>query len=326
MTYAPFMYETTLSLIVPFLNEEPNLEELYGRVTKTLDTSPWSYEIIFIDDGSTDHGADIVRSIAERDPRVKLVQFYRNYGQTAAITAGIKYATGRIIIPLDADNQNDPADIPRLIHKMEEGHDLVSGWRKNRHDHFLTRTLPSKLANALISKVTGVRLNDYGCTLKAYKANYLKSVNLYGEMHRFIPAYMRLVGAKVTELEVSHHPRTKGASKYGLSRVFKVLLDLLTIKFLGGFATKPIYLFGGLGFILILASFLLSGWVLVDKFMYNIFAHRNPLLLLSVFSGMIGVMMIMMGLLAELLVRIYHESQGKDTFLVRHLVNLAEEG
>ena len=315
------MNAVELSLIVPFYNEVLNLEEFYDRTYCALEKLGLSYEIIFIDDGSSDNGAEIITQLSHRDPGVRLIQFYRNFGQTAAISAGIKYAQGKVIIPLDADNQNDPADIVHLLDKMKEGYGVVSGWRKDRKDAFLTRTLPSQLANFLISKVTGVHLKDYGCTLKAYQAHYLKPINLYGEMHRFIPAYARLVGAEIAEVPVRHHPRTKGESKYGLSRTFKVILDLITIKFLGAFATKPLYLFGGMGFAFLFLSVLLSGWVLVDKYVYNVFAHRNPFLLISVFLGMVGVMMIMMGLMAELLVRIYHESQGKETYHIRQMIN-----
>lgn len=320
----PMQDPLALSLIIPFYNEEPNLVDLYERITRALDPMGLAYEMVFIDDGSHDHGSDLVRMLAEKDFRVKFIRFYRNYGQTAAISAGIKHAKGEVLVPIDADNQNDPADIPRLLDKMKEGYDVVSGWRKNRHDHFWTRRLPSNIANALISKVTGVHLKDYGCTLKAYKAKYLKSVNLYGEMHRFIPAYASLVGAKVVEIPVGHAPRTKGTSKYGLSRIFKVMLDLLTIKFLGGFATKPLYLFGGIGFVLLAIAAFFSVWVLIDKYLYGIYAHNNPLLLLSIFFTVIAVMLVMMGLLAELLVRIYHESQGKDIYLIRESIHIEE--
>lgn len=314
----------SISLIVPFYNEALNLEEFYEKAYRAVEKLALSCEILFIDDGSQDGGEEIVRRISEKDPRVKLVQLSRNFGQTAAISAGIKYATGEVIIPLDADNQNDPDDIPRLLAKINEGFDVVSGWRRDRRDRWLTRILPSRIANWLISWVTGVRLNDYGCTLKAYRSHYLKLVNLYGEMHRFIPAYASLAGAKITEIVVSHRERSRGQSKYGLSRTFKVLLDLLTIKFLGAFSTKPLYLFGGLGFGLLFISFALTAWVLVDKIVKHVFVHRNPMLLLAVFFAMVGIMLIMMGLLAELLVRIYHESQGKPPFLVKKTLNIRE--
>lgn len=314
--------EIELSLIIPFYNEVENLAECYERMTHALDPVGKSYEMLFIDDGSTDESIAVVRLLAERDPRVKVIQFYRNFGQTAAIAAGIRFARGRVVLPMDADNQNDPRDIPKLLAKMDEGYDVVSGWRKDRKDTYLTRILPSKIANALISKVTGVALNDYGCTLKAYKAEYLKPVALYGEMHRFIPAYARLTGAKITEVPVNHLPRTKGQSKYGLSRTFKVVLDLMTIKFLGAFATKPIYLFGSLGFFLLFASLVLAGWVIRDKFALGVFVHRNPLFMIATLFAILGVLFVMMGLLAELLIRIYHESTGRPTYLIRETRNL----
>ncbi len=311
-----------ISILVPFLNEAPNLEECHARISRAMGKLALSYEILFIDDGSKDGGAELVERIARQDPRAKLIQFYRNYGQTAAMSAGIKYASGRVIIPMDADNQNNPEDIPHLLEKMKEGFGVVSGWREARKDHFLTRILPSRLANFLISAVTGVKLRDYGCTLKAYKAEYVKPIRLYGEMHRFIPAYSALMGASVAEVAVSHHPRTKGVSKYGLSRIFKVVLDLFTIKFLGAFATKPIYLFGSVGFSFLASSGLLGAWVLWDKYEHHVFAHRNPLLLLAVLTFIMGMLFVMIGLLAELLIRIYYESQNKDVFAIAKAVNL----
>lgn len=310
-----------LSIIIPFLNEEENLEELHSRLNEVLPGLGKSYEIIFIDDGSTDGGFEIIKQLAGRDPHVRCVRFMRNFGQTAALSAGFKVARGRIYITLDADNQNDPRDIPKLLEKISEGYNVVSGWRKDRKDDFVSRTLPSKFANWLISKVTGTKLMDYGCTLKAYEAQYVDAYDLYGEMHRFIPAYARMAGARITEVPVNHLPRTKGHSKYGLSRTFKVILDLLTVKFLGSFATKPLYLFGGLGIILNLLAVFCGMVVLYQKFSHDVFAHRNPLLLLAVLFAVLGVMLVMMGLIAELLVRTYHESQGKSIYLVKERVN-----
>ena len=310
-----------LSIIVPFYNEVENVAELYDSLHSVLPGLGKSYEIIFVDDGSDDGGAEILKELAINDPHMKLIRFTRNFGQTAAMSAGFKEASGRVYITLDGDNQNDPRDIPKLLAKMDEGFDVVSGWRKNRKDKLITRKIPSWLANSLISKVTGVGLSDYGCTLKAYKAQYVDVFDLYGEMHRFIPAYSKLAGAKITEIPVNHFPRKKGKSKYGLSRIFKVMLDLLTVKFLGSFATKPLYLFGGVGFILNVFAFLAGIFVLYQKYAHHVFAHRNPVLLLAVFLSVLGVLLIMMGLLAEMLMRTYHESQGKSIYLIQEKIN-----
>lgn len=310
-----------LSIIVPFLNEEENLAEAYERIHSVVSQLGQTYEMIFIDDGSTDTSFSILSEIAQKDSHLKIIRFSRNFGQTAAMSAGFKAAKGRIYITLDADNQNDPRDIPALLAKMQEGYGVVSGWRAKRQDTFLTRRLPSMLANGLISKVTGVKLKDYGCTLKAYDARYIDTVDLYGEMHRFIPAYAKLAGAKVAEVPVNHFARTKGKSKYGLSRIGKVFLDLLTVKFLGSFATTPIYLFGGMGLLLNAVAIFAGLFVLYQKYVHEVYAHKNPFLLLAVFFSLLGVMLIMMGLIAELLMRTYHESQGKPNYLVQEKVN-----
>lgn len=221
-----------VSIIVPFYNERENLGQAYDEITAALATTSKSYEIIFIDDGSTDNSSEFVAGLAQRDERVKLVEFSRNFGQTAAMAAGFKHAQARIYVAMDADNQNDPADIPKLLAKLDEGYDVVSGWRKKRKDKLITRRIPSMVANRLLSSVTGVRLHDYGCSLKAYRAEYIDSIDLYGEMHRFIPAYAHMAGAKVIEIPVNHRARTRGTSKYGMIRIFKVLMDLITVKFL----------------------------------------------------------------------------------------------
>jgi glycosyltransferase involved in cell wall biosynthesis len=276
-------------------------------------------EILFIDDGSTDDGVRILRELAASDPRVKVLEFVRNFGQTAAMAAGFAHARGDLVVPLDADLQNDPADIPRVIATLDEGWDVVSCWRKNRRDPWLTRVLPSNLANWLISRISGVRLHDYGCTLKGYRRSIVQHIRLYGEMHRFIPIFASWAGARVTEIQVSHQPRLFGKSKYGIMRTGKVLLDLITIKFLGSFSTKPMYLFGGLGFASFAAGGLLAAATLYQKFFQGVKAHRNPLLLLSVFVFIVGVQFILFGLVAELIVRTYHESQGKATYLLKTL-------
>lgn len=310
-----------ISILVPFFNEEENLLENYQQIKTVIDTHHLSAEIIYVDDGSKDQGAQIIRQIANTDSRVKLVSFFKNFGQTAAMAAAFKFASGKTFITLDADNQNDPQDIPKLIQKMKEGFEVVSGWRKHRQDGFFLRTFPSRIANWLISKVTGVYLKDYGCTLKAYNSEYLEQVRLYGEMHRFIPAYAKFAGARVTEMEVNHRPRTKGVSKYGLNRTFKVVLDLLTVKFLGDYASKPIYFFGGLGFGFASISFLTVLIVAYQKFALGVWVHKNPLFLLSVFIFMLGIILVMMGLIAELLSRTYYESQNKEPYRIKEMVN-----
>ena len=310
-----------LSVIVPFYNERENLEELYRKVAAVLPSLKLSYEIILVDDGSSDGGYELLARLAANDSRLKIIRLTRNFGQTAALSAGFKAATGRLYVTLDADNQNDPADIPLLLQKMKEGFDVVSGWRKNRHDALLTRKIPSWIANYLISRVTGVPLKDYGCTLKVYKAEFVDAFNLYGEMHRFIPAYAKMAGATITEIPVNHFPRLKGKTKYGLSRVFKVMLDLMTVKFLGSFATKPLYLFGTIGMVMNGSACVIGAYVLYQKYGLGIFAHPNPLLLLAVFLSVLGFLFIMMGLLAELLMRTYHESQGKSIYIIREKVN-----
>ncbi len=311
-----------ISIIIPFYNEEDNVAEAYNRVKKVMSSLNQTYEIIFIDDGSIDGGFEILKKLSESDPHLKIVRFTRNFGQTAAMSAGFKAATGKIYITLDSDNQNDPNDIPKLLEKMKEGYGVVSGWRKNRQDTFITRKIPSLLANKLIGWATGVKIKDYGCTLKAYQARFVDAFTLYGEMHRFIPAYAAMAGAKVTEIPVNHFARTKGKSKYGLSRTFKVILDLLTVKFLGSFMTTPLYLFGGMGLIFNIVAFTTGGIVLYQKYYHDVFAHRNPLLLLAVFLSVLGVLSIMLGLLAELMMRTYHESQNKNIYLIDEKINL----
>ncbi|MFB3905975.1 MAG: glycosyltransferase family 2 protein [Acidobacteriota bacterium] len=306
-----------LSVIIPVFNERENLEPLHEKLKLVLDELGRSYEILFIDDGSLDGSTALLREIAASDPKVRLLEFVRNFGQTAAMSAGFDHARGEIIIPLDADLQNDPEDIPRIIAALEAGSDVVSCWRKDRQDPWLTRVAPSHMANWLISWISGVRLHDYGCTLKGYRRDVIKHVRLYGEMHRFIPIYASWAGARVTELPVKHHARQFGRSKYGILRTVKVLLDLITIKFLGTFSTKPMYLFGGLGFGCFALGVVLAAVTLYQRFFYAVRAHRNPLLLLSVFVFVVGVQFILSGLVAELIVRTYHESQGKRTYILK---------
>lgn len=307
-----------LSVVIPVYNEVQNLRPLYDGLKKALNSLGKSYEILFVDDGSTDGSTALLEVLEEADDRTHVLAFARNFGQTAAMAAGFEHAAGAVIVPLDADLQNDPRDISSLLSKLEEGYDVVSCWRKNRRDPWLTRILPSRAANFLISLISGVHLHDYGCTLKAYRRDILSHIRLYGEMHRFIPIFASWAGARVTEIPVRHHPRRQGHSKYGFQRTFKVLLDLITVKFLGSYSTKPMYLFGGLGLAAFVAGFLLSAITLYDKFMLGIKAHRNPLLLLSIFLLAAGLQFILFGLIAELIVRTYHESQGKPTYILRN--------
>ncbi len=311
------------SVVIPVYNEGENLQRLYSGLCKSMDSLKGEYEIIFVDDGSTDSGPELMKSIAENDRRVKILQFARNFGQTAALSAGIRFASGEIIILMDADLQNDPDDIPMLISRLREGYDLVSGWRKHRSDPFFQRTLPSIIANKLIALITGVKIHDFGCTLKAYRKSLLGDINLYGEMHRLIPVYAAWRGARITEVVVKHHPRTAGSSKYGLGRIFKVILDLITAYFFGSFSTKPIHFFGGLGLFLTFGGILSGIVVLIEKYyLPDAPAHRNPLLLLAVFLFLIGFQMVMLGLLAEILIRTYFEGQNKPIYIIRSKVNI----
>jgi len=311
-----------LSVVIPVFNEEANLPELIVKLNEVMRKIKKNYEIIFIDDGSEDNSVQILSGACRKDSRVRMIVFRRNYGQTAALSAGFNAATGKIIIPLDADLQNDPEDIPMLLQKVEEGYGLVSGWRKERKDPFWSRRLPSLVANWIISKMSGVGLHDYGCTLKAYRREYIEGINLYGEMHRFIPIYASWNGARIAEVQVHHHPRKAGISKYGISRTFKVLMDLITVKFLGGYATKPLYLFGAMGSVLLVFSVLSGLGVIYQKIFLGVSMIQTPLLLLTVFLIILGVLLIMLGLIAEITVRTYHESQGKPIYLVKDMVNL----
>lgn len=319
---APMMEELSLdlSVVIPVFNEESNLEPLHKELEEVLSGLGLAYEIIAVDDGSTDKSFEKLKEIQQNQPHLRIIRFRRNFGQTAALSAGFRYARGRVIVPMDADGQNDPADIPRLLEKLQEGYDIVSGWRKERKDNTVTRTLPSRIANWMIGRITGVRLHDYGCTLKAYRAESLKSIRLYGEMHRFIPALARWGGEKVTELVVNHRPRQHGKTKYGLNRIFKVLLDLITIKFLESFSTKPIYVFGGLGFLCLFGSFVAGAVVLYMKAAMNFSMNRNPLLIVSTMLMTTAVQFVLMGLLAEILVRTYHESQNRPTYVIEQIV------
>ena len=313
--------ETFLSVIIPVLNEEENVLLLHANLSRILEKQPFTYEVIYVDDGSSDNSFQQLSKLAASDPRVRVVKLRRNYGQTAAISAGVHHSAGEVLIFMDGDLQNDPVDIPRLLKKLDEGYDVVSGWRKHRQDARLSRKLPSRIANRLISRVSGTYLHDYGCTLKAYRREVFQHVRLYGEMHRFIPAYAALAGAKIAEIEVAHHPRRFGKSKYGISRTFRVILDLLTLKFLGSFGTKPLYAFGIPGMASLSLGGIVAALVLGQKIVPpRVRANHNPLLPLSALFTGFGMQCIMMGLLAELLMRTYHESQGKATYVVSHIL------
>lgn len=299
---------------------------LFEAIYKTMSSLNKTWEAIFVDDGSRDKSLSVLEPYAQKDPEhVRVVSFRRNFGQTAAIAAGIDYSQGDIIVLLDADMQNDPADIPLLLSKLDEGYDLVSGWRKNRKDNAVTRNFPSMLANRLISYVTGVQLHDYGCTLKAYRRPVLEGFRLYGEMHRFIPVFANSVGAHITEVVVNHHPRRFGKTKYGLERTAKVILDLFTVKFLVSFASKPIYLFGGAGGGLMIISALIMAYLFFRRIFFLVGVTGSPLFQTSVMFFILGFQSMLMGLIAELLVRTYHESQRKPTYVVRTKINLKED-
>ncbi len=309
-----------LSLFLPVLDEEENLRPMHAKIAAALDALGKTAEVIFVDDGSTDKSLEILKEIAAADDRVRIISLRRNYGQTAAMSAGIDAAKGDILIPMDADLQNDPADIKRLLDKLDEGYDVVSGWRKNRQDKLISRKIPSQIANRIISWIGGVPLHDYGCSLKAYRRDVIQDVRLYGEMHRFIPIYAAWAGARVTEIPVDHHARTMGKSKYGISRTIKVVFDLITIKFMASYQTKPLYVFGGFGMIAFLISMVAGVWAILLKLAYAVSFILTPLPIIAVVMLAISVQFFLMGLLAELLVRTYHESQDKAIYAVREKI------
>ena len=311
-----------LSVILPVFNEEESLTLQYKAVSDAVKKLKKTYEIIFVDDGSSDSSYDILKGIASSDKNVRLVRFRRNFGQTAAMAAGIDYSKGEVIVFMDSDLQNEPEDIGKLLEKIDEGYDVVSGWRANRQDKLISRKIPSKIANWLIARVTGVPLHDLGCSLKAYRGEVLRQVNLYGEMHRFIPVHASWIGARITEVPVGHHARQFGKSKYGIKRTFKVLLDLITVKFMGSYSTKPIYIFGGTGIFLLLLGFLSGAAVVAMKILLHHNMIRNPLLLMTVMLIILGVLFIQMGIIAEIMIRIYHESQKLPPYRVRETVNI----
>jgi glycosyltransferase involved in cell wall biosynthesis len=319
-----------VSIVIPMYNEVENAELLYLRLRPVLDELDRSSEIVLIDDGSSDGTYEVLLQLHDQDERVRIVRLRRNFGQSAGFAAGFDMALGEVIITMDGDLQNDPTDIPRLLEKIDEGYDVVSGWRVNRQDRTLTRKIPSRMANALISKVTGVNLHDYGCSLKAYRREVVGNVRLYGELHRFIPALASWMGICIVEIPVNHFPRQFGRSKYGLNRTIKVFLDLLTVKFLLDYATRPLQIFGLGGLLCFGVGLLLGIYLTIQRLVFHQGLRDRPALLLVILLIVLGVQLITMGLLGEIVVRTYHESQNKPIYVIRNTVgieeNLAKEG
>jgi glycosyltransferase involved in cell wall biosynthesis len=309
-----------LSVVIPLFNEIENLSQLHSQLTSALNTLDRRSEIILIDDGSTDGTFTVLKGIQEEDERLWVIRLRRNFGQAAAFSAGFDFARGEVIVTMDGDLQNDPADIPKLLEKIDEGYDIVSGWRINRKDGFITRRLPSMMANALISNVTGVKLHDYGCSLKAYRNEVVKNIRLYGELHRFIPALASWMGIRMAEIPVNHYPRKHGRSKYGLGRTIKVILDLITVKFLLDYATRPLQIFGLAGMISFVIGTGISLYLTIQRLFFSVGLSDRPILLLAILLIMLGVQLILMGLLGELIVRTYHESQEKPIYAVREIL------
>jgi glycosyltransferase involved in cell wall biosynthesis len=316
-----------LSVVIPVFNEAENITTLFSQLTSVLEELDRSYEIIVVDDGSTDGSFEILRRLHEQDQHLSVVRLRRNFGQTAAFAAGFALAQGDVVVTLDADLQNDPADIPKLLEVIDQRYDVVSGWRVDRKDPFLSRRLPSMIANRLISEITGVHLHDYGCSLKAYRREVVKGINLYGELHRFIPAMASWLGVSIAEVPVNHRARQHGQSKYGISRTFRVLLDLLTVRFLLSYSTRPIHIFGGLGFLGFAVGTVLGLYLTFVKLVFHQDIGGRPLLLLAILLMVVGVQLVSMGLLGELVVRTYHETQGKPIYVVREVLgNVGKPG
>jgi glycosyltransferase involved in cell wall biosynthesis len=321
IAHLPSLETLALSIVVPIYNEVESIPFLLDAIAQSMTDPSLCYELICVDDGSQDGSDRILKEQARLRPELKVVILRRNYGQTAAIAAGFKYAQGRVVITLDGDLQNDPADIPKLLGKLDEGYDLVSGWRKNRQDKAITRILPSKIANWLIGQVTGVRLHDYGCSLKAYRAELVEDMNLYGELHRFLPALAFIEGARITEIPVQHHSRQYGKSKYGLDRTFRVVMDLLTISFMRKFLTRPMHVFGLFGLLALISGTALGGYLAYIKIAQGEDIGQRPLLILAVLLFLTGLQLFSAGLLAEIAMRTYHESQGRPIYRVREVIS-----
>ena len=306
-----------LSVVVPLYDEEDNVDPVMRELLEVLDQMELSSEVVLVDDGSKDQTVARARRWCQRDPRVRVIELRRNFGQTAALSAGFDHARGEVIVAMDGDQQNDPHDIPRLLSKLDEGYDVVSGWRRDRQDALVLRKLPSAAANRLISRVTGTRLHDYGCTLKAYRRDVICQLRLYGDMHRFIPALSQVVGARVTELAVNHRARVRGRSKYGISRTFRVVLDLLTVKFLISYFGRPMRLFGGIGFVSMALGSAILLWLFGDKVLFGHGLSDRPLVLLGMLLVLVGVQLLSLGILGELIIRVYHETGPRRSYLIR---------
>ena len=318
------MSKIDVSIVIPFYNEEENIRNLIDAIHRVMNENPWEYEIIAVDDGSDDTTWQKMKELASENDRFRPILLRRNFGQTPALAAGLDRARGTRVVTMDGDYQNDPEDIPLMMSKMDEGYDMVSGWRKNRQDPFLSKKLPSKLANRLIQKVTRVPVNDLGCSLKIYKREIVEDINLYGELHRFLPVLAKWAGARIGETPVTHHPRRFGKSKYGLSRTIRVLLDLIAVKFLMKHSTSPLRMFGGAGFVSIITGILAFAASIIMKFAGVQNLNRNPLLVISVGAVIVGIQFILMGLLGEINIRTYYESQSKPIYLIRETQNFDE--
>ena len=314
-----------LTVVVPVYNEEENIQNLYDQLTGVLEPLGLEYEIICADDGSSDRSFELLNSLADLDPRVKVIRFRRNYGQTSAFSAGFDHATGEIVITIDADLQNDPAGIPVLLEKMAEGYDVVSGWRVNRQDAYLSRKLPSRIANSLISATTGVSVHDRGCSLRAHRLEIVKELRLYGELHRFIPDMCSWIGASMAEVPVNHRPRQFGQSKYGIGRTFRVILDLITVRFLQSYSTRPIHIFGKLGLAVGFLGFVLGLWLSIEKVVMGRDIGSRPALVLSLLLLLTGTQLVSIGLLGEMTVRTHYEGQGKQIYRVRQIVDKSQK-
>jgi len=309
-----------LSIVIPVFNETENIKPLIIRLNEVLDKTGKNYEIIMVDDGSTDNSFEVMRELCDSYKKLRIIRFRRNFGQTSAFSAGFDLARGSIVVTLDADLQNDPADIPKLLEELDKGYDIVSGWRKKRFDNYLTRQLPSRIANYIISKFTGVPLHDYGCSLKAYRSEVIKNIKLYGEMHRFIPAVASWMGIEVSEVEVNHAPRVSGESSYGIMRTVRVLLDLITVKFLLGYSTKPIQIFGLFGVISLFLGFIIAAYLSATKIFLGHTLSDRPMLLMAVLLIIFGVQLCSMGLIGEMVVRTYYESNEKPTYMIKEII------
>ncbi|MBI4057298.1 MAG: glycosyltransferase family 2 protein [Elusimicrobia bacterium] len=309
-----------LSIVIPVFNEEGNLSQLFGELKSVLDSLGQTSEVIVVDDGSRDRSFSLIQEWSRKDSRFKGVRLSKNYGQTAAISAGLEKSEGKMIAFMDADLQNDPKDLPKLLQKLQEGYDLVSGWRKHRKDPFFSKVLPSHWANWIIARITRVPLHDFGCTLKVYRSGFIKPLRLYGEMHRFVPTFASFLGARMAEVEVNHRKRVSGNSKYGFSRIFKVSLDLVTVKFMEDYMAKPIYVFGGAGAIMGIVGALLATVTLYYKFYVGIYVKDQPLFLVSIFFALIGFQLIFLGIIAEILIRVYYELKDRPSYFVRETV------